>query len=85
MPSCTLDVRCERGVELGKTFHTGGVETCSATLPSGAGFGRGSAFGSTHGPPAWSLVEAGDDQFRLGPIWNLWVEARGMLGGRTDS
>lgn len=74
-----LDVICERSVELGETFHALGVETCSATLPSGAGFGRGSAFGSTYPLPVWSLVEAGDDQLRYATTWNLWVEAEGLV------
>lgn len=74
-----LDVSCERGIEVGETFHTGGFETCSATLPSGAGFGRGSAIGSTYPPPAWSLVEAGDDQLRYAITWNLWVEAERLV------
>lgn len=73
-----LDVRCERGVELGETFHTNGVQTCSATLPSGAGFVRGGAFGWP-APPAWSLVESSDDQLRYATTWNLWVEAEALV------
>lgn len=75
----TLDVRCERGVELGETFHTQGFETCSATLPSGAGFARGSVVGSLHAPPTWALVEASDDQLRYATTWNLWVEAEALV------
>lgn len=74
-----LDVACTRGVELGQTFHTQGIETCSATLPSGAGFGRGSAFGSTQEPPAWSLVAADDDQLRYASTWELAVEAERLV------
>lgn len=74
-----LDVLCERGVEVGETFHTNGVESCSAELPSGAGFGRGSAFGSSSAPPAWSLVESSDDQLRYALTWSLWVEAERLV------
>ena len=74
-----LDVRCEREVVLGETFDENGIESCAATLPSGAGFARGSAFGAIDPPPGWSLVTAGDDQLRYAITWDLWVEAERLV------